>query len=89
MARQLFSTLYSCPNCKISFEEVEPRTFSFNSPYGACPACEGLGRVAFDPDLVMPDRSLSLGGGAVAAWKGVAPAVLRKISRSCSGLGPN
>ncbi len=46
----LFSTLYSCPDCKISFEEIEPRTFSFNSPYGACPACEGLGaRVASDP----------------------------------------
>ena len=40
---RLFSTLYACPNCKISFEELEPRTFSFNSPYGACPTCEGLG----------------------------------------------
>ena len=40
---ELFSTLYSCPNCKISYEELEPRTFSFNSPYGACPVCEGLG----------------------------------------------
>ncbi len=40
---ELFSTLYSCPNCKISYEEIEPRTFSFNSPYGACPLCEGLG----------------------------------------------
>ncbi len=42
---ELFSTLYSCPNCGISFEEIEPRTFSFNSPYGACPRCEGLGVV--------------------------------------------
>jgi len=42
---ELFSTLYSCPNCKISIEEIEPRTFSFNSPYGACPKCEGLGVV--------------------------------------------
>ena len=76
---ELFSTLYSCPNCKISYEEIEPRTFSFNSPYGACPACEGLGiRVAFDADLVVPDPSLSLEGGAIAAWKGAAPAVLRK-----------
>ena len=39
---ELFSTLYCCPNCKISYEELEPRSFSFNSPYGACPACEGL-----------------------------------------------
>lgn len=76
---ELFSTLYSCPNCKISYEEIEPRTFSFNSPYGACPACEGLGiRVAFDADLVVPDPSLSLEGGAIAAWKGATPAVLRK-----------
>ena len=40
---ELFSTLHACPSCRISFEELEPRTFSFNSPYGACPACEGLG----------------------------------------------
>ena len=65
---ELFSTQYACPNCKISYEELEPRTFSFNSPYGACPACEGLGpRVAFDPELVMPDPQLSLAGGAIAA----------------------
>jgi excinuclease ABC subunit A len=76
---ELFSTLYSCPDCKISFEEIEPRTFSFNSPYGACPACEGLGlRVAFDPDLVVPDRMLTLERGAIAAWKGAGPASMRK-----------
>ena len=68
---QLHSTLYACPNCKISYEELEPRTFSFNSPYGACPACEGLGmRVEFDPDLVAPDLSLSLVEGAILPWKG-------------------
>lgn len=67
---RLFSTLHSCPNCKISLEELEPRTFSFNSPYGACPACEGLGcLVEFDPELVAPDHSLSLSNGAVAPWK--------------------
>ena len=76
---ELFSTLYACPDCKISFEELQPRTFSFNSPYGACPACEGLGvRMAFDPDLAAPDPSLSLEGWAIAAWKGAAPAVVRK-----------
>jgi len=76
---ELFSTLYSCPDCKISYEEVEPRTFSFNSPYGACPECEGLGiREAFDPDLVIPDPSLSLDAGAIAAWKGAGPAVVRR-----------
>ena len=68
---RLFSTQYACPNCKISYEELEPRTFSFNSPYGACPACEGLGaRVAFDPDLVLPDASLSLAAGADRAVEG-------------------
>ena len=72
---RLFSTRYACPNCKISYEELEPRTFSFNSPYGVCPTCEGLGiREEFDPELVVPDRSLSLAGGAVAPWKAGAAA---------------
>jgi excinuclease ABC subunit A len=76
---RLFSTQFACPNCKISYEELEPRTFSFNSPYGACPACEGLGsRVAFDRDLVLPDASLSLAAGAIAPWKGETPGALRK-----------
>ena len=76
---RLFSTQYACPNCKISYEELEPRTFSFNSPYGACPACEGLGaRVAFDPDLVLPDAGLSLAAGAITPWKGETPAAGRK-----------
>ncbi|HUT10498.1 MAG TPA: excinuclease ABC subunit UvrA [Thermoguttaceae bacterium] len=76
----LFSTQYACPNCKISYEELEPRTFSFNSPYGACPQCEGLGaREAFDPDLVIPDGELSLSAGAVAAWKGATASVMRKL----------
>ena len=69
----LFSTLHACPDCKLSFEELEPRSFSFNSPYGACPECEGLGyRVAFDPELVIPDPELSLADGAIAPWKGSA-----------------
>ena len=76
---ELFSTQYACPNCRLSYEELEPRTFSFNSPYGACPTCEGLGaRVAFDPDLILPDRQLSLAGGAIAPWKGLSPGSMRK-----------
>ncbi len=68
---ELFSTLAACPNCKLSFEELEPRSFSFNSPYGACPECEGLGsKTQFDPDLVLPQPELSLAGGAIAPWKG-------------------
>lgn len=75
----LYSTQYACPDCKISFEELEPRTFSFNSPYGACPECEGLGqRNEFDPDLILPDKSLSLAAGAIAPWKGVRPAEERQ-----------
>ena len=76
---KLFSTQYACPNCKISYEELEPRTFSFNSPYGACPTCEGLGvRVRFDPDLVVPNMQLSLEQGAVAPWKSSSAAGLER-----------
>jgi excinuclease ABC subunit A len=76
---EFYSTLNACPNCKLSFEEIEPRTFSFNSPYGACTECEGLGtRVEFDRELVLPDRSLSLDQGAVAAWKGAAAAAIQR-----------
>ena len=61
---------FACPACGTSLEELEPRTFSFNSPYGACPACDGLGSVAsFDRELVVPDRGLSLAQGAVAPWR--------------------
>ena len=76
---RLFSTLHSCPNCKISYEELEPRTFSFNSPYGACPACEGLGGlVEFDPELVAPDHSLSLSNGVISPWKDASANAQRK-----------
>jgi len=67
----LFSTRHSCPHCEISYAELEPRTFSFNSPYGVCPRCEGLGcQVAFDSELVIPDRDRSLADGAIAPWRG-------------------
>lgn len=75
----LFSTLYACPNCDINYEEVEPRTFSFNSPYGACPGCGGLGhQYLFDEELVIPDSSLSIDQGAIAALKGAPPKILKK-----------
>ena len=77
---RLFSTRYACPNCDVSLAEIEPRTFSFNSPYGACPRCGGLGCVEqFDPELVLPNTELSLGGGAIAAWKGRKPDPLKKL----------
>ncbi|HVF84542.1 MAG TPA: excinuclease ABC subunit UvrA, partial [Abditibacteriaceae bacterium] len=65
-----FSEHFACAHCDLSFEELEPRTFSFNSPYGACPECLGLGtHQEFDPQLVVPDARLSLDSGAVAPWK--------------------
>ncbi|MEO6908144.1 MAG: excinuclease ABC subunit UvrA, partial [Abditibacteriaceae bacterium] len=65
-----FSEAFACPDCNLSFEELEPRTFSFNSPYGACPDCLGLGtRSEFDLRLVIPDERLSLEDGAVAPWR--------------------
>ncbi len=71
---ELFSTRYACPNCNISFEEIEPRTFSFNSPYGACPKCDGLGCIEqFDPDLICPNHDLSIAGGAILPWKNKPP----------------
>jgi excinuclease ABC subunit A len=67
----LFSEHLTCPACGISFPEIEPRTFSFNSPHGACPDCQGLGsKLEVDPDLVIPNRDLSLAEGAIAPWKG-------------------
>ncbi|MEW6075227.1 MAG: excinuclease ABC subunit UvrA [Candidatus Omnitrophota bacterium] len=66
----VFSEQFSCSHCEISYAEVEPRNFSFNSPYGACPECNGLGtRLEFDPDLVVPDRNKSINEGAIAPWK--------------------
>ncbi|MDP2872292.1 MAG: excinuclease ABC subunit UvrA [Bacillota bacterium] len=65
----VFSQNYACPECGISIEELTPRMFSFNSPYGACPSCSGLGtNLEIDPDLIMPDLSKSLADGAVAPW---------------------
>ncbi|HTL70005.1 MAG TPA: excinuclease ABC subunit UvrA [Candidatus Eisenbacteria bacterium] len=66
---QMFSELHACVHCGVSFQPLEPRLFSFNSPYGACPGCDGLGnRQEVDPDLVVPDKTKSLGGGAIAGW---------------------
>ncbi|MBD5461005.1 MAG: excinuclease ABC subunit UvrA, partial [Lachnospiraceae bacterium] len=62
-----FSQSFACPDCGISISEVEPRSFSFNNPFGACPVCFGLGyKMEFDPELMVPDRSLSINQGAIA-----------------------
>lgn len=65
----LFSEHYACPYCGFTVGELEPRLFSFNAPFGACPECDGLGiKLAVDEDLVIPDRSLTLREGALVPW---------------------
>ena len=72
--RMNFSQSFSCPDCGISLDEIEPRSFSFNNPFGACPVCHGLGyKMEFTEDLLIPDKSLSISEGAIAAtgWQSV------------------
>ena len=67
----LYSQRNACPDCGISISELEPRTFSFNSPFGACPECNGLGiRIEFDPELIISDKSKSILQGAIRPWSG-------------------
>jgi excinuclease ABC subunit A len=67
--RIIFSAKFACPVSGFTIEEIEPRLFSFNNPYGACPECDGLGtELFFEPDLVVPDENLSLARGAIAPW---------------------
>ena len=67
--RIIFSAKFACPVSGFTIEEIEPRLFSFNNPYGACPACDGLGtELFFESDLVVPDENLSLNRGAIAPW---------------------
>ncbi|MEL6289276.1 MAG: excinuclease ABC subunit UvrA, partial [Pseudomonadota bacterium] len=67
--RLVFSQRFACPVSGFTIDEIEPRLFSFNNPFGACPACDGLGtELRFEPDLVVPDPSLSLAKGAVQPW---------------------
>lgn len=69
-----FSQSFSCPDCGVSIDEIEPRSFSFNNPFGACPVCHGIGyKMEFDEDLIIPDKSLSIAEGAIAVmgWQSV------------------
>ncbi|HKX81631.1 MAG TPA: excinuclease ABC subunit UvrA, partial [Nitrososphaera sp.] len=67
----MYSQRNACPHCNLSIGDLEPRTFSFNSPFGACRECNGLGiRTEFDPDLIIPDRSKSILDGAILPWTG-------------------
>jgi excinuclease ABC subunit A len=68
---RIFSQSNACPHCGITVGELEPRTFSFNSPFGACKTCHGLGvKMEFDPDLLIPDKSKSILDGAIIPWSG-------------------
>jgi excinuclease ABC subunit A len=82
----LFSTRYACVECGVSLPEIAPRTFSFNSPHGACTECTGLGtRLYFDPELVVPDPALSLRRGALAPWSTrTGFTICRSLRRSAS-----
>lgn len=74
-----FSTKYACADCGISYAEVEPRTFSFNSPYGACPECHGIGQLkTMDPELLIPDRTVSLQDGGLSFWQDLNDSEKRK-----------
>lgn len=85
-----FSQSFSCPDCDVSIDEIEPRSFSFNNPFGACPDCFGLGyKMEFDVDLMIPDKSVSLADGAIVAmgWQSSSDkgsftnAILQALSR--------
>ena len=92
----LFSQNYACEDCGISIEELSPRMFSFNNPYGACPTCTGLGaQLKVDPDLIIPNRKLSILEGAITAsgWNNIkgtpSPAcTLRPSPRNTASSSP-
>jgi excinuclease ABC subunit A len=83
-----FSEKMACSDCGISFSELAPRDFSFNSPYGACPVCTGLGtRFEVDPDLVVPDDTVSLAEGALAPWAGARFKYFERLIEGIATLG--
>src|SRR3954449_5150432 len=80
---QTFSERFACLHCGISMPELEPRIFSFNSPHGACPRCTGLGsQMEIDPELVVPDPSLSIGEGAILPWSSSATSYYDQITQA-------
>jgi excinuclease ABC subunit A len=85
-SERLFSTDFACPNCELSYPEIEPRTFSFNSPHGACNECQGLGVTEqFELDRIIPDRSRSLVNGAIVAWRGLGK---KQVSKRLERIEP-
>ncbi|MDX9859708.1 MAG: excinuclease ABC subunit UvrA [Rhodospirillales bacterium] len=84
--RSSFSAKFACPVSGFTIDEIEPRLFSFNNPFGACPACDGLGtEMFFDPDLVVPDDRLSLDEGAIAPWANSTSQYYRQTLESLAG----
>ena len=79
----VFSEKFACPDCGISYPEITPAMFSFNNPYGACPTCSGLGvKENFDPDLIVPNKELSLREGAIMPWSDKNPLVFMPFLES-------
>lgn len=85
----LFSEHYACPYCGFTVGELEPRLFSFNAPFGACPECDGLGiKLAVDTDLVVPDTSLTLREGAIAPWNPISSQYYpQMLEQACLSFG--
>ncbi|WP_439814868.1 excinuclease ABC subunit UvrA [Zavarzinia sp. CC-PAN008] len=87
--RTLFSAKFACPVSGFTIPEIEPRLFSFNAPHGACPACDGLGvKLYFDPELIVPDETVSLRNGAIAPWsKTISPLYLQMLDSLARAFG--
>nr|WP_300529964.1 excinuclease ABC subunit UvrA [Maricaulis sp.] len=84
--RIVFSEKFACPVSGFTIPEIEPRLFSFNNPFGACPSCDGLGQsLKFDPDLVVPDRDKSLNDGAIAPWSRATSKLYQQTLQSLAG----
>jgi len=85
----IFSAKFACPVSGFTIEEIEPRLFSFNNPFGACPACDGIGvEMTFDADLAVPDKSASLAKGAIAPWsKTSSPYYMQTLTSICEHFG--
>ncbi len=90
-ARQSYSAKFACPVSGFTIDEIEPRLFSFNNPFGACPDCDGLGkRMAIDPQLVVPDPSLPTDGGAIAPWMGTtSQSAMQSLEAVCAHFNTN
>jgi excinuclease ABC subunit A len=85
--RTTFSAKFACPVSGFTIDEIEPRLFSFNNPYGACPSCDGLGvKLYFDPELIVPDDRLSLGEGALAPWANSSSGYVEQTLEGITGL---